>query len=68
MVIGVLVPVCAADAARGAHAALPSCRTSQFTVRFGPPVSEATGQHTNGSAKRLGRCFDRNFLPARALM
>jgi hypothetical protein len=47
IVIGLLVPVCAAaGAARGAHAALPSCRTSQFTVRFGPLVSEATGQHT----------------------
>lgn len=47
IVIGLLVPVCvAAGAARGAHAELPSCRTSQFTVRFGAPVSEATGQHT----------------------
>lgn len=47
IVIGLLVPVCvAAGAARGAHAVLPSCHTSQFTVRFGPLVSEATGQHT----------------------
>jgi hypothetical protein len=46
IVIGLLVPVCvAAGAARGAHAVLPSCHTSQFTVRFGPLVSEATGQH-----------------------
>lgn len=45
--IALLVPLCtAAGAARGAHAALPPCRTSQFTVRFGPLVSEATGQHT----------------------
>jgi hypothetical protein len=47
IVIGLLVPVCAAaGAARGADAPLPSCRTSQFTVRFGPLVSETTGQHT----------------------
>jgi uncharacterized protein DUF4232 len=47
IVTGLLVTACAAAvAAREAHAVLPPCRTSQFTVRFGPLVSEATGQHT----------------------
>ena len=42
----VLLACMAPGAGDGAQVSLSACRMSQFAVKFGPLVSEATGQHT----------------------